>query len=170
MGRNVLLLLLVAAVTLALAVGTGGFSAAELDRGVSVSVSDSDSALVSLYDPGDPDPPDWVPEEATTEPAVVTADDDVPVVYVHNRFADQRLSVTLATDDTDVLGESASVTVESEETEPIPASVDCVGEDREVTTTVVAQGEDVSARVEFTVTVDCRAPSTPTPTATPTDS
>jgi hypothetical protein len=163
MRRN-LLLLGAAVVVLALTVGTGGFSAAELERGLSVSVSDSDSALVSLYDPGDTNPPDWAPETATEEPTVTDADDRVPVVYVHNRFEEQTLRIDLEPESSDVLTDTTPVTVGAGRTEAVPATVDCVGGDREVTLTVVAEGDGMSARIDFPVTVDCRAPATTTPT------
>jgi hypothetical protein len=125
---------------------------------------------VSLYDPGDPNPPDWAPAAAATEPAVTGEADGVPVVYVHNRFADRTLTVELVSGESSVIADAESVAVAPDHTEPVTATVECVGDDREATLTVVAEGDGVSARIDFAVTVDCRAPSTPTPTATPADS
>lgn len=168
--RRELLLTLTAVVVLSLAVGTSGFSAAQLERGVSVSVSDSDAALVALYDPGEQNPPSWVSGEAASEPDP-SQDGETPVVYVRNQFENKMLTVSLEPD-SDTIRDAESVRLDSGATAPIHADVDCVGDTENVPLTVVANGHGVTTRIEFTVTVDCHAPTeTPTPSdSTPTGS
>jgi hypothetical protein len=161
-------LLVAAFAALSLALGTGGFSAAELDRGVSVSVSDPGNAIVSLYDPGAPNPPMWVPDQYHAEPTVTGSDDTVPVVVVYNRFEGTDLTVDVEQQDGITLTGATETEVAVGQHAPVTGSIDCVGGESNLGLNVTADGDSMQASIEFDVTVDCRPEPTPTPTATPT--
>lgn len=144
-------MIVVAAV--ALSVGTGGLTNAKLERGISGTIAESDSAYIALYDPGDPDAPQWA--ESTTEPPVDSEGETVTILYVHNQFETQELDVSVKSSNSDVISATDESTVGADETEPVTATVDCTGDSQEVALTVVATGQEISAKINFDVTVDC---------------